>query len=195
MAVAFDNTIATVLFNRRAQIPADPATGKPIEAARERIQGLVDDLQREKARIVVPTPVIAELLTVSGPEGTQYFDTLTKSKVFEIGDFDARAALEVSLMNNEALAEGDKKAGIDAPWQKIKVDRQIIAICRVRGVDVLYTDDASLAETALRAGVKTRGIHDLPIPEAARQMGFGFEPREDIRDVSEIGRTESAERE
>lgn len=183
MPVAFDNTIATVLFNRRARIPTHPDTGLPIEAGRERLEGLVNELQRDKASIVIPTPVIAELLTVSGPEGTQYFDTITRSKVFQVGDFDVRAALEVSLMNTEALAESDKKAGIDAPWQKIKVDRQIVAICKVHNVTVLYTDDDNLTKTAERAGLKTMGLHELPIPESAKQQGFNFEPRDEIAEA------------
>lgn len=182
MAVAFDNTVATVLFNRRAQIPLDPATKRPIAFARERLNGLVRKLQTDKERIVIPTPVIAELLTVSGPDGTQYFDTLTRSKQFQVGDFDIKAALEVSLMNTVALAAGDKKDGIDAPWQKIKVDRQILAICKVNNVSILYTDDDILAKTAARAGLRTLGIHDLPIPDENRQGDIfaSLEQRDEI---------------
>lgn len=180
MAVAFDNTIATVLLNRRAQVPAHPETGVPIDFARERIGGLVKKLEKEQAKIIIPTPVVAELLTVSGPEGVQYFDTIAKSTVFQPGDFDMRAALEVSFMNATALAEGDKKGGVDAPWQKIKVDRQIIAICKVNGVTLLYTDDASLRSVAARAGLPTMGIHELPIPDGSRQIGlFDYLKRED----------------
>lgn len=191
MPVAFDNTVATVLFNRRATIPDDPTTGLPIAAARERVEGLVADLQHARELIIMPTPVMAELLTVSGPEGIQYFDTITKSKAFDVGDFDARAALEVSFMNNEALAAGDKKARIDAPWQKIKVDRQIIAICRVRGVDVLYTDDENLAATAKRAGLRTIGLHELPIPETSKQIGLPFTPKEDVQEAADDGETDA----
>lgn len=189
MAVAFDNTVATVLFNRRARIPLDPATQQPIVFARERINGLVRKLQKDKERIIIPTPVIAELLTVSGPDGTQYFDTITRSKQFQVGDFDTRAALEVSLMNTVALAAGDKKDGIDAPWQKIKVDRQIIAICKVHNVSVLYTDDDSLTKTAARAGLKTLGIHELPIPDENRQGDIfdTLEQREEIEEAPDGG--------
>jgi hypothetical protein len=35
----------------------------------------------------------------------------------------APSPLELAEMNKVHLAAGDKKAGIDAPWQKIKVDR------------------------------------------------------------------------
>lgn len=188
MAVAFDNTIATVLFNRRANIPIHPDTGEPIEFARERIGALVKKLEKDRTKIIIPTPVVAELLTVSGPDGIQYFDTIAKSTVFQPADFDMRAALEVSFMNASALAAGDKKDGIDAPWQKLKVDRQIIAICKVNGVTLLYTDDSNLRTVATRAGLATMGIHELPIPEASRQIGmFDYEARQD--EGSEDGET------
>lgn len=184
MPVAFDNTVATVLFNRRAGIPPHPETGQPIEMARQRIEGLVRKLQKEKERIIIPTPVIAELLTVAGPDGTQYFDTITRSKQFQVGDFDVRAALEVSLMNATALVEGDKKDGIDAPWQKIKVDRQIVAICKVNNVSVLYTDDGSLRRTAEKVGLTTMGIHELPIPDEDRQGNLlEWEAHEEVEEA------------
>lgn len=185
MTVAFDNTVATVLFNRRAQIPCNPDTKQPIDFARERIDGLVRELGKSKEKIIIPAPVVAELLTVSGPDGTQYFDTITRSKQFQVGDFDTRAALEVSLMNTVALAAGDKKDGIDAPWQKIKVDRQIVAICKVHNVRVFYTDDASLTRTAARAGLQTAGIHELPIPDEHRQGSIwdAIEPSEEIAET------------
>lgn len=186
MAVAFDNTIASVLFNRKAQIPPDPETGAPITLARERIGALVKRLEKDRAKIIIPTPVVAELLTVSGPEGIQYFDTIAKSTVFQPADFDMRAALELSFMNASALAEGDKKGGVDAPWQKIKVDRQIIAICKVNGVELLYTDDGGLRGAAARAGLATMGIHELPIPDESRQAGlFDYQP--DVEDGAENG--------
>lgn len=179
MPVAFDNTVSTVLLNPRAGIPTHPDTGETIELGRERVEGLVQRLQKDGERIILPTPVIAELLTVSGPEGLQYLETITKSKVFEIGAFDLRAALELSLMNRSALAVGDKKGGIASPWQKVKFDRQIVAICKVYGVSVLYTDDAPLARIAAQVGLKTAGIHELEVPDEARQGKLQLEPHEE----------------
>ena len=50
----------------------------------------------------------------------------------------APSPLELAEMNKVHLAAGDKKAGIDAPWQKIKVDRQIISIAKVAGAKTIY---------------------------------------------------------
>ena len=181
MAVAFDNTVASILFNKRAKIPNEPGTDSPIALARERLEKLVLDLQKSKDQIVIATPVIAELLTVTGPDGIEYFNAIARSKVFEIADFDSKAALEVSFLNAVALADGDKKDGIDAPWQKIKVDRQIIAICKVKNVHTLYTDDVGLAKTATRVGIRAVGIHELPFPASEAQGNFlsDLEPNPD----------------
>lgn len=191
MAVAFDNTVASVLFNKKARIPNEPGTDQPIVCARARIEHLVRELQKSKDRIVMATPVIAELLTVTGPDGIEYFNTIARSKVFETGDFDSKAALELSFLNNIAFAEGDKKNGIDAPWQKIKVDRQIVAICKVKGVHTLYTDDSSLAKSAVIAGIKPIALHELPFPPTSAQGDFLSELEQEPAEDEADGRPEN----
>jgi predicted nucleic acid-binding protein len=161
--VVFDSAVLTLLLWDQARPPLDPATGKPVELCKERMELLVAALHKTKQTILIPTPVISEVLTVSGA-GLRYLVILQKTPVFRIEPFDARAAIELAEMNKIHLATGDKKAGIDAPWQKIKIDRQIIAIAKVAGAKIIYTNDASLKATAEGVGFKVIGVHELPVP-------------------------------
>jgi predicted nucleic acid-binding protein len=161
--VVFDNAVLTLLLWDQARPPIDPATGKPVERCKERMELLVTALHKSKQTILIPTPVVSEVLTVSSG-GLRYLTILQKSSVFKIEPFDTRAAIELAEMNKVILAAGDKKAGIDAPWQKLKVDRQIIAIAKVAGAKIIYTNDGSLSATAERVGLKAIGVHELPLP-------------------------------
>jgi hypothetical protein len=84
--------------------------------------------------------------------------------------FDDRAAVETAIMTREAIAAGDKRAGSDAPWQKVKVDRQIIAIARVESATRIYSDDRNLVAFAKRLGMDVISTWDLPTPERERDL-------------------------
>ena len=71
----------------------------------------------------------------------RYVERLQRAAVFEVRPFDTLAAIELAQMTREAIASGDKKLGEGAPYQKIKLDRQIAAIAKVAGARALYTDD------------------------------------------------------
>lgn len=64
----------------------------------------------------------------------------------------------------EAIQEGDKKAGATGPWAKVKFDRQIVAIAKVQGADVIYSDDEDIVRYASRVNISVVRVADLPIP-------------------------------
>jgi hypothetical protein len=57
-----------------------------------------------------------------------------------------------------------KKGGSDAPYQKVKFDRQIVAIAKVNRAHTIYSDDADVRKFATKAGIKAVPTWDLPIP-------------------------------
>lgn len=99
--------------------------------------------------------------------------------MFEVGAFDARAATELALLNRTVFADSDQKSGLDSS-QKRKVDRQIVAICKVYGVTELYTDDKGLAHRSRLCGVTPISLLDVPIPETARQGNLNLEQHEEL---------------
>ena len=71
----------------------------------------------------------------------------------------------------------DTKAGATGPRQKIKVDRQIVAIAKVCQVDCLYSEDSDVAKIAVPMGVTVQGLSQIPLPpEDAQQPLFPGEP-------------------
>jgi predicted nucleic acid-binding protein len=178
-AAAFDNTILSILLNPNGRIPFVAGTNLPVALARERAEFLIVGIQKARRKIIIPAPACAELLTVIGPAAEQYINLVGRSRIFEIGNFDARCAAELALLNRDAFAYQDDKDKAE-PYQKRKVDRQIIAICKVYGVTELYTDDKGLANRARLCGLMPIGIEVLPVPDSARQGTLNLEPHEDI---------------
>jgi len=106
-------------------------------------------------------------------------------------DFDVRAAIELAEITKTALAGGDKKSGVDAPWQRIKLDRQIVAIAKTAGARRLYTNDGNMTTFATMAGIEVVPIHAVPLPPADPQLSMELvaPPRptaEDEPDEAEI---------
>ena len=58
---------------------------------------------------------------------------------------------------------------MDATWGKVKFDRQIIAIAKAEGADIIYTTDQNLAKQARAVGITCRGIEDLPMPQPVQE--------------------------
>jgi len=183
-AVGFDNTMLSILLNHEGNIPDDPESGKPVVLAKERAEAVVLQIQKARRKIVIPTPACAELLTVIGPDAQQYVNTIGRSRVFEVAGFDAKCAAELALLNRDTFAAHDKKNKSE-PYQKIKVDRQIIAICRANNVTELYTDDKGLAKRARMCGIVPIGIAECPIPESARQIPLDLQQHDPIPEADD----------
>jgi predicted nucleic acid-binding protein len=179
VTVAFDNTMLSILLNPTGRIPFFRGTQVRVDHAKERAESVVQMIQKARRRIILPAPACAELLTVIGPDAQQYLSIVNKSRVFEIGNFDSRCAAELALLNRATFLLNDNKEKAE-PYQKRKVDRQIIAICKVYGATEIYTDDNGLANRARLCGITPIGIEDVAVPDSARQGSLPLEPHEDI---------------
>jgi len=81
--VVFDTSILLLLLHPDAKPPIDPETKIAVEKAAERITHLVDVLSNAKEKIIIPTPVLSELLVHAGEATNQYLDVLNGQAVFE----------------------------------------------------------------------------------------------------------------
>ncbi len=174
MTVAFDNTFLSILLNPSGNIPIDPESGAPIASCKERAVAAVEKLDRAGQKVILPAPAVAELLTAIGPGATKYLTIIKDLGVLEVGSFDQRCAIELATLNNNEFSSGDRKSGAE-PYQKRKVDRQIIAICKVNNVSELYTDDAGLAKSARLCGIKPVRTAELEIPQSALQTEMSLD--------------------
>ncbi len=154
MTVVFDATMLLLLLRPGVSPPLDPATGEPVEHAEERIAQLVSDLEKAKVAVIIPTPALSELLVHAGSAGPECVRQIIRSAAFRISSFDTLAAIEVAEMTRVAIAAGDKRSGVSAPWVKVKYDRQIVAIAKVAHADTIYTDDEGLRGFAEAQGLR-----------------------------------------
>lgn len=170
--VVVDATILMLMLRPDTPVPADP-DGVPIDRPAERIAALVEQLQKSRTKIVIPTPALSEALVRAGAAASQEIvERLQKYAVFQIAPFEARAAIEVAAMTRNLRASGKKKENPDATWAKLKYDRQIVAIAKVVGATTIYSDDKDIRTIAADAEIPVIGIADLPLPPGSAQMDF-----------------------
>jgi predicted nucleic acid-binding protein len=162
--VAIDNTTLALLLHPKAKPPNDPQTRLPLEKPKERIEQLMLDLDADDERVIIPTPVLSEFLILAGKEGPQYLEKIQDAKTLLLRSFDERAAIELAAMELGDRSKVGKKAGSDAPYQKVKFDRQIVAVAKVNGAHTIYSDDDDVRKFATKAGMKVVSTWELAIP-------------------------------
>lgn len=107
--VVIDATMLLLMLRPGTPVPSGP-NGLPVDRPKGRIEYLVQQLDKAKTKIIVPTPALGEALVRAGAAATQKIvDHLQKFAVFSIEPFDTRAAIEVAAMSREALAKGNKR--------------------------------------------------------------------------------------
>lgn len=167
--IVIDATTLILLIAPSAKPPKDPSTGKPVEKCKERIEYLLETLTGTGTRVLMPSPVLAELLVRAGSARNQYLAELTTNSAFRPAPFDQRAAVELSMIIDGDLAS-KKKLTEDQTWAKVKFDRQIVAIAKVHAVTMIYTDDEGLAKCAKANNIDVTHTWNLPLPPVKSQQ-------------------------
>jgi predicted nucleic acid-binding protein len=175
-----DSTALLMLIDPTAKAPLDPKTGKPVERCKERLEHLTDTLSQAGTKILIPTPVLAEVLVCAGASAkSAYLAEIQGAATFQIVAFDVKSAVELSfLLDGDGKAAGKKRPGKET-WAKVKFDRQIIAIAKAYAVKEIYTDDRHLGEVATLNGIATHHIWDLPLPPPKKQGELDLPEPED----------------
>lgn len=94
--VVFDASVLLLVLEPGAKAPNDPETDAPVHRAAERIEFLIATLSAAREQIVIPTPVLSEVLVHAGAAMQPYLDTLNKQSVFRIVPFDQKAGVRAS---------------------------------------------------------------------------------------------------
>lgn len=162
--VVFDTTFLALLWRSDLPAPVDPETGEPVTRVKDRLDFCVGELERTGSKIIVPTPALSELLAGLKEPGQIVLDDLNSSSVFEISPFGLRAAIEAAASVQVARSMGTLKGSSSSTWQKVKVDRQIVAIAIVERAERIYSEDSDVRNLAEIAGVAFSRLADLPLP-------------------------------
>lgn len=165
--------MANVLVDTAFLIAMFDGAAKLDENVRRRVEHFQTRMAAAGNRIIVPTPALAEFLCGAGRDGPRYLEIISRSRHFQIVSFDERAAIELAAAHLETKAAGmHKSAGTGAPWQKVKVDRQIVAIGVVCGVTTVYSDDTDIPAYAAQHGLGVINFENLPDPPAPEPSLF-----------------------
>lgn len=172
MKVAFDTSCLLLLLDSNASAPIDPQTGDPLVRANDRINYLVATITQAESKAIVPTPVLAEVLAKAGDAGLGYQKTIHNSAAMEIVNFDQRAAIELASLERDNW--GPLRGSTENPRQKVKVDRLILANCKVHKVDTIYCDDQNMRSLAEQVGISVVHSWELPLPPEPPQGELKF---------------------
>ena len=167
--VVFDATMLMLLIRPESGRPIDPATGQIVDHVPERFAHFIEQREKLKTRIGIPTPALSEVLVRAGAGAIQTLEKIKEFSVFEVLPFDDLSAIELAIMTKNAIDSGDKKSGSKDIWSKVKYDRQIIAIARVRQATAIYTDDEGLRGLATQLGISVIGTCQLELPPEKAQ--------------------------
>lgn len=142
---------------------------KTSEEDKARIDFPINSIEKSNGRIIIPMPAMAEYLVGADIAGIETINKLERKAYIYIAPFDRLAAFECALIDRAALGGGDKRDGSNLPWQKIKIDRQIVAIGKSLGATLVISQDEGVCKNALRVGINSCRIQELPLPESTRQ--------------------------
>jgi predicted nucleic acid-binding protein len=158
--VLFDSSFL-VAATEQGVVPADTDNGV-------RLRYLLQELEQAESRIVVPTPVLAEVLVRKNPDRVRLIQTLQRSPRILLAEFGPAAAAVCSEL---IMRRWPKPADRAAHWSRhrLKFDMQIVAIAEVNNVGVVYTMDRQLAALCRDEKILALGFQDLPMPAPERQ--------------------------
>jgi hypothetical protein len=152
------------------------STQKDGSLDKARLDFLFEQVSSVGGTLILPTPSLAEFLVGTDEATGDFLTALERRRAFRVASFDRRAAFECSLLDKAAIGKGDKKGGRTDNWQKIKVDRQIVAVARAQNATMIVSNDDKLRGTAKNAGLIAMAVTELDLPPSAMQGKLPFDP-------------------
>jgi predicted nucleic acid-binding protein len=170
--VVFDTSMLILLLDDTIRPPWNNISKQPVTFVKERIQGLIDFLDKNKEQVLIPTPALSETLVYASKARATYLGQFTKTAAFRIVPFGEKAAIEAADMTAKALSQGNKRGDMLGCWLKIKHDRQIVAVAKAEGVSVIYSNDNDIKNIAELERIQVIDVASLPIPAATAQASL-----------------------
>jgi hypothetical protein len=169
--VVFDTSCILLTLDPKTRPPIDPKTGVALTNYKKRVDFLIQRLGNAKEEIVIPTPVLSEFLVGAGQNRHEYIEKFISSRHFTIAEFDMLAAIELALLNDPDL-NSQKRLNDTLTKAKIRFDRQVISIAKVRGAKTIYAGDGPLADCARDNGIQAIMTWELPEPPEDKQVSM-----------------------
>lgn len=149
----FDSTFLLLLTDDTAAAPSAPAGVR--DTARDRLAFLLETLEDARFDIVVPAPVLTELLASARTDPAATLSVMNRLARIRVEPFGQRAAIECG----EMLRRTGRGSG---PKAKVKYDHLIVAIAKVVGAEAVYSDDGDVSSLCGREGIRCAGVWRVP---------------------------------
>lgn len=169
MKVVADSAVLLLLIDPSAPAPDAEEAVRAAGSAAERIEHFIDGLSTSATTLILPTPVLTELMTRAPEAVSDALASIRAVRAIQTAAFDELAALECAVM-----LRAKWKSARERSRAKVKFDHQIVSIAKVRGAEMLLTDDEDVAKLARRVGIRVLGIWDLPPPPRPAQHPLPF---------------------
>lgn len=166
-----DSSVLMYLFDPHCRAPRD-SEGIEISNCGARVEALIARLSKSNGQLIIPTPVLSELLVHAGDAGPIWLGAIEGKRAIRVASFDQMAAVECAALASERASRSRT-----APRAKAKFDEQIVAIARVVGATEIYSDDDDIRKLA-GPDIAVIGIADLPLPPSAAQADLPFDDPE-----------------
>jgi hypothetical protein len=140
-----------------------------VDRSRDRVEYLLETLRKQDERIIIPAPAFSEFLVLAGEDGPLYLAKIREMSIFRVVPFDNRAAIELADIEIAIRAKLGKRGSVpEADWQKVKFDRQIVAIAKSHGARCIYSDDPHIEKHGKDCGIEVIPLSKLPLPPAVQ---------------------------
>lgn len=123
----------------------------------------IDWLSENGDRMLIPTPLIAEILSPV-PANQQHKILSLIDRRFHVAPFDALAAMKCAELLHLSLNDDEIKqyrAEHRVAKNKLKFDCMLVAIAITRNVDIIYTEDDDLLKFA-HGQIEVKPMHLIP---------------------------------
>lgn len=189
MKVVIDTSVLLYLVDPHTPAPLDGNSGKPVQHCKERIEGLIETLDQSATVLIVPTPVLSELLICASSRQTELLNVLTGKRGVQVASFDEIAAVENAQLRRTKRLNTKHRGETK---KEVSFDLQILAIARAAQADLVLSDDDNLRKRCLQSGMEVMGIAELALTDSKRQMQLLAE-ESDARTVDDAGDEDAPE--
>lgn len=151
--VIFDTNFLTYFSDASGSFAFEAEDDK--DSLEERFENLLEKLSEADAEIIIPAPVLAEVLSAKHANQDKIIDLISDSDNILISPFDARQSIEFGYLfrRTKRNSEDNRNA--------FKFDLLILSCAKVHAVSVIYTADAQLKRKAESMGIRAYSFQDL----------------------------------
>lgn len=178
MRIVFDTNILIQLITgpKDGTSLTAPDTGEVVYDTKRRAEALLDMVKNNDGVVVIPTPVLAEYLVgIERAQHQTHIDLIQQNASFELASFDEIAAIECALL---PTLQELKQMLPSQSSNKVKFDRQIVAIAKSLNVDEVWTHDHGVYRTCRQQNITVKSLAD--IAPNAEQFSLSLETRKDM---------------